>query len=885
MYFSAEQKSIKTHLKFPLKKIAKLVALSSMSSLFFFSGNTLAQDLSGVVLDKKGQPINNALIQLNGSPQKTRTNEQGVFIFNDINSGSFELHVSAKNYSHINQQIVVNENDISGINITLPSSVMEVIDVHATPLHASSIESALPINVLSADELKMKQSSTLGETLKNEVGVHSSYYGPVASSPIIRGLDGPRVLITQNGLDVGDASRVGPDHVVATETSTATQIEVLRGPATLFYGSGAIGGVVNVVDDRVPTSSEDKVDYLLQYNDVADEKQAAVNIQTGTENIAFHLDAFWRDGKDYKLAGEAELHDDHEEHEEHEEHDDHDEDHGDHDGDHDDHGDDHQESDSSRLANSAVNADGVNVGLSYLFDQGFAGFSYGTMNREYGIPGHSHAGHGDHGDEHEEDHESGEHPDEHDDPEHEEHSDEGVYAKMKVDRLQVLSEYNFDQQFLTKVAGKFSYSDYEHQEVESDMVGTTFSNESVEARIDLLHATTNGWKGAWTLHYKSSDFSALGEEAFTPPSKTESIAFAWLEEKHFGPVLFQLGARIEQVEMTADSTIIGFDDEHEEHEGHEGHDDHDEHHDDHDDNHDEHEATEFLASFGKQSYTPISASAGLVWDYQPGYNIGLSVALSQRAASASELFSFGPHIGTNTFEIGAMFEVHQEGDEIHIEAAEEAPTVETSFNLDLTFRKFNGDFGYVVSAFYNNIDDYYYQRDTGLMYSADHAHGGEGEHEGEEGLPILVFQQDDVEMYGAEAQFVYQLTSEFKTSLIADYIRTSLVDKNGNDSLPRIPPMRLGAIVNYQAEKFDGELSVSHYFKQDDVADLETSTDSYTMVDAHVNYYVDGIGDDLVIYLKGQNLANENARVHSSFLKNLAPLPGRNFSLGVRGSF
>ena len=206
------------------------------------------------------------------------------------------------------------EEDITNLNVVLPRSVMEVIDVHATPLHTSSIESALPINVLREDELKMKQAATLGETLKNEVGVHSSYYGPVASTPIIRGLDGPRVLITQNGLDVGDASRVGPDHVVATETSTATQIEVLRGPATLFYGSGAIGGVVNVVDDRVPTSSDDQVDYLLQYNDVANEQQASVNIQTGTDNIAFHLDAFWRDSKDYKLAGEADSHnEDHDE--------------------------------------------------------------------------------------------------------------------------------------------------------------------------------------------------------------------------------------------------------------------------------------------------------------------------------------------------------------------------------------------------------------------------------------------------------------------------------------------------------------------------------------------------------------------------------------------
>jgi iron complex outermembrane receptor protein len=230
-----------------------------------------------------------------------------------------------------------------------------------------------------------------------------------------------------------------------------------------------------------------------------------------------------------------------------------------------------------------------------------------------------------------------------------------------------------------------------------------------------------------------------------------------------------------------------------------------------------------------------------------------------------------------------MFDVHQEGDEIHLELAEQAPSVETSLNVDLTLRKFNGDFGYVISAFYNRIDDYYYQQDTGLSFVEEHDHMDEDE--GESGLPILVYQQNDVEMYGGEAEFIYQVSSAFKTSLFADYIRAKLVNADENSNLPRIPPMRLGAIINYQADKFDSELSVSHYFEQDETAELETSTDSYTMVDAHVNYYVDGIGDDLVIYLKGQNLTNEHARVHSSFLKDVAPLPGRNFSLGVRGSF
>lgn len=831
MYFIATRASINAHIKSPSKKLIKLCVLSTVGGILSFSPVTLAQQLSGTVLNKQGQPINNAVVEIGHDLLKVRSNRQGDFRFTDLPEGVFELHISAKNYSHLNKKIAIGTTNITDLAIVLSSSVIEAIDVYATPLHSSSIESALPINVLSEDELKMKQAATLGETLKNEVGVHSSYYGPVASTPIIRGLDGPRVLITQNGLDVGDASRVGPDHVVATETSTATQIEVLRGPATLFYGSGAIGGVVNVVDGRVPTSSDDQVDYLLQYNDVSNERQASINIQTGTEKVAVHLDGFWRDSKDYKLAGEADIHEEHEDVHSEEGH----EEHGD-----------------ERLENSAVTASGATIGSSYLFDNGFIGLSYGVMNREYGIPGHSH-----------------------DEPHEADRllssssvvaEEAGVYAKMDQDRWQVLSEYNFEQQFISKIATKFAYSDYQHQEIESGAVGTTFTNKSSEARLDIFHQDFSGWQGAWTIHYKSSDFKALGEEAFSPPSTSEMFAAAWLEEKHFGPVLLQLGARIEHVTLDADDSSVGFEDGHELHAESSGHEDH-----------------ETLVSFGQQSFTPISASAGLVWDYQEGYNLGFSLALSQRAASSGELFSFGPHIGTNTFEVGAMFDVHQEGDEIHVELVEQAPSIETSFNLDITLRKFNGDFGYVISAFYNRIDNYYYQQDTGLFFVDEHEHAEA--HEGEAGLPILVYQQADVEMYGGEAEFIYQVSSTFKTSLFADYIQARLVNEEGNDNLPRIPPMRVGGILSYQATSYDSELSISRYFEQSNVAELETKTDGYIMVDAHINYYIADVGDDLTVYLKGQNLTNEHARVHSSFLKEVAPLPDRNFSVGIRGSF
>jgi len=822
-----------------LRKSKVFMACSLCLSLTALSymPEALAQKISGKIIDHQGKAIALATVKINGSDQTVLSDKQGFFTFEKLRAGNVELHASAKNYTHSNQHITIKQNDVSDLLIGLSPSVMEVIDVYATPLHSSTIESALPVNVISGDELKLKQASTLGETLKNEVGVHSSFYGSVASTPIIRGLDGPRVLITQNGLDAGDASRVGADHAVATETSTATQIEVLRGPATLFYGSGAIGGVVNVVDNRVPTSSDTLAEWLLQYNDVANEKQGSFSLQNGIKiadkDFAIHLDGFWRDSGDYQLPDGFKV----EEHEEHE--DEHDE-----------------EPNDGTLANSSSKSSGLTLGSSYLFEQGFIGFSYGFMERDYGIPGHAH---------HEEEEEH--HEETHDEHNHEEHA-EGTQAKMQQDRLQVLSEVNFEGGLVKQLATKFAYTDYQHQEIEDGLVGTTFTNKSLEMKADIYHQDYMGWQGAWTLHFKQSDFKAIGEEAFSPPSNTDTWAVAWLEEKHFDDVLLQLGVRTERVTIDVEDSIVGF----------EAHDD-------------SHTHEQEIASFAQQNFTPISASIGAVWDYQSGYNLGVSLALSQRAPSAAELFSFGPHIGTNTFEVGAMFDLSLEEGEIHLEPSLKTPELETSYSVDLTWRKFEGDFGFVVSAFYNHVKDYYYQQDTGLVFEGGHEHEDIhiepelGAEEHEDGLPILVYQQNDINMYGVEAEFIYQISSPLKATLFGDYIHTKL---SGGGYLPRTPPMRIGALLNYQGDHFDSEFSVNHYFEQNDIASLETSTNAYTMIDMNINYYLDGVGingSDMVLYIKGQNLTDEVALVHTSFLKEIAPLPGRGLSIGLRGSF
>jgi iron complex outermembrane receptor protein len=767
---------------------------------------------SGVVRDAQGQPIPGAVVEVVGSNLSISANEQGEFVLPSLSSKPVELHVKAPQFMHKTFHLDAED---QSLELVLNRTVMDVINVIGLPWHASNMESAQPVNVLSGEKLRDRQAATLGDTLKYEVGVHSSYYGPVSSSPIIRGLEGPRVLITQNGLDAGDASRVGPDHAVAAEATTARQIEILRGPATLFYGSGAIGGVVNVVDDRVPQSTDTIGEWRVQHDDVANDKLASGSVTTGVGNIAVHVDGFWRESDNYKIPGAAEV-----------DHDDHDEEH------------DHADEGSQRLDNSATEAKGLNLGASYLLDSGFIGLSVGRLERTYGIPGHSHAG-------------------EHDG------EDEEVFADLEQDRVQLLSELTLDNEFFSAMNTRLGYTEYSHSEIEGGAAITTFNNRTREARVDLFHHPLADWRGAFSVHYKHSDFEAIGEEAFTPPSNTSTFALALMEERHFGDVLIQLGARVEQVKITADNLMVNLG-----------------HHEDHD--HDEH-AEELSVFSVEHTSNPFSASAGAVWDFTPGYNLGLSLTHAQRTPSAAELLSFGPHIGSGMFEVGALLTVHQEDEnEFHFDLARIDVELEKSNNLDISLRKVDGDFGFIVNAFYNAIDNYYYLAETGLTQESGHDHEGEDEHDHGSELPVFVYQASDANLYGFEGQFIWQLSDPLKITLTTDYTRARL-DSGGD--LPRIPPMRVGGIVNYERGDYSIEFSALHHFKQNKIAPMETTTDGYTLLDLQFNYHLDKIIPGVTFYVQGKNLTNEYARVHSSFLKDKAPLPARSIAVGFSGRF
>ena len=806
-------------------KLSRLALGLSLSApaLLLASPSALAQTLSGTVTNAAGKPLANATVEIEALKRVTSTNELGEFTFSDVKEGDYTLHIFASGFAHLHERTQVQSDNAGGANFVLARSAIEVIDVHATPMHLSVMESATPVSVLSGETLRRQQAATLGDTLEKLPGVQSNFHGNVASTPIIRGLSGPRVLITQNGLDVSDVSRVGPDHAVASEASTAKQIEVLRGPATLFFGSGAIGGVVNVVDQRVPTSTETRGEFVLETQTVNDQKLGTFNVTTGVDNMAFYADGFYRDSNDYETPVAPDIDDP--------------------DGAH-------------VVENSNEESNGFTLGTSYLFDQGYVGVAVERFEREYGVPGHSHGG------------------------------DTSVFADLEQTKYQLLGEYNFTSDFLQSVHFRAGYTDYEHAEVEGGLVGTTFSNETEELRVELLHKPMAGWRGGISLHYKGSDVFAQGEEAFTPPSEMEMFAIALMEERHFGDFLVQLGARAERVTLDASSVLLPELDAHDHGDEHE-HDDHDHDEQAHDEH--EHEGSEFIRQFAvDQEFTPISLSAGVVYTINESYNVGVSLSRSERAPSASELLSFGPHIGTRTYEVGALFDLSEEGEFV---LSQTAIDLETANNIDLTFRKTQGDVGFVFNAFYNQVDNYYFQEETGLFAESghDHDHGEEGhgeeehsEDEHSDELPVYLFGSADAILHGFELQVAWQTTDNLKLDFFADYVKARLKD---GGALPRTSPMRVGSHVAYTLDNIRADLDITYFAKQDDISTFETETDGYTLVDASITYDIP-LGDiDLSVYLSGENLTDEEARVHTSFLKDIAPRPGRNFAFGVRGYF
>ncbi|WP_414829734.1 TonB-dependent receptor [Alteromonas sp. H39] len=805
------------------------------------TANSAPVTVTGKVTSVDGKPVSGARIEVEGSRKTAYTNDQGEYTLADVPLSHIHLHVYSDRHIHGDNDL----GDVSGnqqVDFVLEPASVENIVVTATAMQTSVLESVTPVTVIGAQALKKIQQPTLGETLKQTPGVHSTYFGPVSSSPIIRGNNGPRVKIVQNGLDVSDVSRVGPDHNVASNTSSATQVEVLRGPATLQFGSGAIGGVVNVVDNRIPRELPYGVEgeAEVSYSTVDEGKYGKVDVTGNQGKLAYHFDAYSRDTENVDIPGYASVSPD-------------------------------EDEPRGTLENSSMETTDFTAGLSWVEDEGYFGFAVEKLDNLYGVPGHAHA----HGEE-EHDHE-GETEEEHE--AHADEAEEGVMLDVDMTRYQLAGEWHSPIEFITNAKFAAAYTDYEHAEIEGNEIGTVFSNKSSDIRFSVTHEEVAGWHGVLGLQFNDAEYEAIGDEAFTPATDSNSYAVYLVEQRHVGDVTFELGGRVERTEYDAADTMVDLHVDHGDH-------DHDEEHEEgHEEGHDDeldHEDGLHTYDFNTYDFTATSLSAGFNWEYVTGQAVALTLSRSERAPSLQELFAAGQHLATETFEVGLVFDMDEDG-----EISESLRDVkeEVSTNIDLTFRKFTGDWGYSVSFFYNQANDYIYQSATGLnTLSEEHEEEeSEAEHEAhaDEGLPVFYFQQADADIWGMEAEGYYDLNDQWRVTVFSDLINAEV----DGDNLPRIPPMRVGTEFSYVNDGLSASLGATWHDEQDQLAAYETVTDGYTLIDASVQYEFNHTGIDWVLFAKGDNLTDEEARVHTSFLKDKAPLPGRNLTLGVRAYF
>ena len=663
---------------------------------------------------------------------------------------------------------------------------LDELIVMASPLRSNSENVVQPVEILAGEALDDRRGGTLGETLSSVLGVQTSFFGTGVGRPIIRGQEGARVQVLNEGIGSLDASTTSVDHAVSIDPFLAEQIEVLKGPATLLYGPGAIGGAVNVVDGRVPTVLPDAAvsgRAELRAGTAADERSGMFRLDGAQGRIAWHLDGFRRDTADYEIPGYAELeHDDEHEHEEH-----------------DDHGHEDEENPFGLLPNSAVDTRGGAAGASYIGERGFIGLALSRFESVYGVPGHAHHAH-----EEDADHAHGS-------AKAEGEEEEDVRIDLGQTRWDLKGGLVAPFDGIESVNLRVGANNYRHFELEGDEIGTRFDNDAVEARADLVHAPIAGWRGALGVQASRRDFSALGEEAFVPPSLSRDIGIFLIEERDLQRWKFEWGLRADRVRIEAD-----------------GH--------------------------ARRSFSGLSASAGALFRLNEALHFSAGFDRAERAPNAEELFSDGPHLATNAYEIG-----------------DATLNSETARQFEVGLHLHAGPLSGKLAVFRNRIDDFIYQANTGEI---------------EDDLPVLQWSQGDATFRGVEGELEWAMfenaSGDWRLRLFGDAVNATL-DAGG--ALPRIAPDRTGLALDWSLAGWRASIDTQRYATQNAVADFEEPTAGFSLLNASVAYHWDVQNLGWEVFLRGNNLGDREARMHTSVLKEDAPLPGRNLQFGVRVFF
>ncbi len=626
-----------------------------------------------------------------------------------------------------------------------------------------------PVTVVTSREIDAKQGSTLTDTLQTKPGVAGSTFAAGANRPIIRGLDNYRVRVQENGVGTHDVSNLSEDHAVPIDPNAAQQVEIIRGPATLRYGSQAIGGVVSASNDRIPETmprSGWTGSVRGGLTSVDGGRDGAFSVTSGAGIVVVHADAFARRAGDYNTP-------------------------------------------QGRQANTFVESDGFSVGSSLVGRTGYIGVAFTRFNSLYGIPG-----------------------------------GEAVELNKKIDLTQdkftSKGELRLSDYGVEAIRYWFGSTTYAHNELAAGEIGSRFTNKETEGRFEVQHMAfqtplgeLRGAAGIQMGRRTTTGVSFEGD-SLLEPARTRSIASFLFEELQMTSKLrLQAAGRIEQVTVAGTGLA---------------------------------DTTDPLAPVvfeGVRRFKPASASLGALYQLPLGVVARLTGQYVERAPDAGELFSKGAHEATGTFEIGNPFL-----------DKEKARTIE--FGL----KRAQGALRFDASAFYTKYDGFIFKRLTGVECGATlDSCGADTE------LKQLVFEQRKATFYGVELGAQYDVAQVWRgvwgIEGQYDFVHARF---DGDGNVPRIPPHRVGGGVYYRDSNWFARLNVLHALDQNRIADSETTTKGYTLLNAEVSYTwklapTGTVAPEMTIGLKGENLLDDDVRNHISFKKDEVLQPGRGIRL------
>ena len=700
----------------------------------------------------------------------------------------------------------------------------DVEEIVVTSALIDSTEITNPLYVINGDEIVNDATTSLGDAIDGYLGISMADYGAAVGQPIIRGMSGPRVKILKNGMVNREVSGLGVDHLNDVDLNDIQQIEIVKGPSSLLYANGTIGGIINVVDDCIAAMNfeipEVKIGYETQ--SVNDGSSEFVNLKRNINGFNINFGYKNSEFGNYDIPNGAILHE-----EEHE----------------DEHGDEHEE-DLGYVNNSDFAVEATKFGISKVGDWGYVGLSVDSLKSVYGIPFHGDEHEDEHSDEHDDDH-GNEHGDE------EEHEEERIFSTTDSESFTIKGSYNVNGGLVKKIDYTYRDSDYtlteahaeeegheEHEDEEEheEHAPTNFINNATEYGA-IFDMSNDVMTQKFSFNYVEENTSIFGEEAFMNPANNEVLTLGYFVGRDFDPFHLDFGMRLDQIDRSGTVT--------------------DEDHGDIDSYNVNENTNSFAISIGR--------------DLTDSLDINLGFSSVERMPSVIELFMNGPHLATGRFEVG-----------------DPTLSSETSNNIDISFNFDNGEYFGYASFYINDVDNYITlmdEDDDHEMHEDDH-HEDEDEHhedEDDHGHGNLIhanYIQEDAEFDGYEIEFGRTIDlgkGQLKLSFGRDVVNAKFSDGH---NVPRINPSRNVYSLSYAQEDVVFKLDLKDVAKQNDFGEGESATDAYQMLDTRVTktFNLNG-SNNLKVTLFGKNLLDEVARNHSSFVKNEVPLPGRNYGI------